>query len=188
MIIVEHLIVGILLAFLAATAVAVIRLKNLFTVVMLSAVYSLLAASIFLSMDAGDVAFTEAAVGAGITTVMLLSTLALTGFAERPRRRGKWLALAMVTLTGVALVWGTIDMPAFGDPQATPRQHVAPRFIEESPREIGIPNMVASVLASYRGFDTLGEVMVVLTAGLGVLMLLGRRRGRHQRSDPGDDL
>ncbi len=173
---IDHLIVMVLLAFMACTAVAVIRLKNLFTVVMLSAIYSLLTASVFLIMDAGDVAFTEAAVGAGITTVLLLSTLALTGFSERPATRGKALPLVLVTLTGLALVWGTFDMPHFGDPEAPAQQHVAPRYVQESPSEIGIPNMVASVLASYRGFDTLGEVVVVFTAGLGVLMLLGRRR------------
>ena len=65
-------------------------------------------------------------------------------------------------------------------------QHVAPRYLERSADEIGIPNVVTSVLASYRGFDTLGEVTVVFTAGVGVVMLLGfgglgRRRQDRQR-------
>ena len=42
-----------------------------------------------------------------------------------------------------------------------------------------MPNLVTAVLASYRGFDTLGEVTVVLTAGIGVLLLLGRREKVH---------
>ncbi|HLS97307.1 MAG: DUF4040 domain-containing protein [Porticoccaceae bacterium] len=178
----EQLIVSVLLAFLAATAVAVIRLHNLFTVVMLFGVYSLLSASVFLIMDAGDVAFTEAAVGAGITTVLMLSTVALTGARVR-RRKGRartLLPLALVSLTGLALVWGTLDLPSYGDPDAPIHHHVAPRYIEQSPVEIGIPNMVASILASYRGFDTLGEVTVVFTAGLGVLLLLGGRRKRGE--------
>src|SRR5690606_5234834 len=178
----EQLIVSVLLAFLAATAVAVIRLHNLFTVVMLFGVYRLLSASVFLIMDAGDVAFTEAAVGAGITTVLMLSTVALTGARVR-RRKGRartLLPLALVSLTGLALVWGTLDLPSYGDPDAPIHHHVAPRYIEQSPVEIGIPNMVASILASYRGFDTLGEVTVVFTAGLGVLLLLGGRRKRGE--------
>ena len=77
-------------------------------------------------------------------------------------------------------MWGTIDLPAYGDPEAPIHHHVAPRYIEDSPTEIGIPNMVASILASYRGFDTLGEVTVVFTAGLGVLLLLGGRRRREE--------
>ena len=61
----------------------------------------------------------------------------------------------------------------FGDPAAPVHHHVAPRYIEDSPTEVGVPNMVTSVLASYRGFDTLGETVVVFTAGVGVLALLG---------------
>ncbi|MEM7564817.1 MAG: Na(+)/H(+) antiporter subunit B, partial [Pseudomonadota bacterium] len=64
----------------------------------------------------------------------------------------------------------------FGDPDNPVHQHVAPRYIEESPKEIGLPNMVTSVLASYRGFDTLGEVVVVFAALIAVLSLLGIRK------------
>ena len=71
-------------------------------------------------------------------------------------------------------------MPLFGNPENPIHQHVAPRYIEETPEAIGIPNVVTSVLADYRGFDTLGEVTVIFTAGIGVLLLLGRRRARKQ--------
>jgi multicomponent Na+:H+ antiporter subunit B len=43
-------------------------------------------------------------------------------------------------------------------------------------QEVGLPNMVTSVLASYRGFDTFGEVAVIFTAGMGVLALLSMVR------------
>jgi len=176
----EHVIVTVLLAFLAATSVAVIRLRSLYTIVMLFAVYSLLSASVFLIMDAGDVAFTEAAVGAGITTVLMLSTVYLTGSAMKPNKRKPWAPLLVVVLTGGALVWGTLDLPAYSDPDAPIHHHVAPRYINDSPEETGIPNTVASVLASYRGFDTFGEVTVVFTAGLGVLLLLGRKKAKDK--------
>ena len=39
-----------------------------------------------------------------------------------------------------------------------------------------MPNVVTAVLASYRGYDTLGETTVVFTAGAGVIALLRRRR------------
>ena len=69
-------------------------------------------------------------------------------------------------------------MPHLGDPNAPVHQHVAPRYIAESPEEIGIPNMVTSVLASYRGYDTLGEVTVIFTAGLGRALALARQPSR----------
>lgn len=172
-----------LLSFLAITAIAVVRLRDLFAVVMLFGIFSLLSAAIFVTLDAVDVAFTEAAVGAGISTVLMLATLALTTRTESPPRHGTLLPLLVVCVTGGALVYGTLDMPRFGDPQAPIHQHVAPRYLQDSPAEIGLPNVVTSVLASYRGYDTLGEVTVIFTAGAGVLMLLGAIRRRTARRD-----
>ncbi len=153
--------------------------------VMLSGIYSLVSASIFVVLDAVDVAFTEAAVGAGITTVLMLGTLALTKSREKIPVHTPMLPLAVVLVTGAALIYGTQGMPAFGDPEAPTNKHVIPRYLEQSPQEIGIPNVVTSVLASYRGYDTLGETTVILTAGVAVMLLLGRSRRR--RRNPGED-
>lgn len=163
----------VLLGMLAITALGVIFLKDLFAVVMLFGVYSLLSALIFVNLDAVDVAFTEASVGAGISTVLMLGTLALTGRKEKSTGTIKLMPLVVVLVTGGALLYGTLDMPPFGDPTNPAHQHVAPRYIEESPQEIGLPNMVTSVLASYRAFDTLGETAVVFAAAIGVLSILG---------------
>ena len=162
--------------FLVVIAIAIVRMHNLFATVMLSGIYSLLMASIFVVLDAVDVAFTEAAVGAGISTVLLLGTLSLTASREKIHVRPSIMPLFVVTVTGAMLLYGTAGMPDFGDPMAPVHQHVAPRYINESPVEIGVPNMVTSVLASYRGYDTLGELAVIFTAGVGVMLLLGRRR------------
>jgi multicomponent Na+:H+ antiporter subunit B len=61
---------------------------------------------------------------------------------------------------------------------------VVPRYLEESGAEIGLPNVVTSVLASYRGYDTLGETTVIFTAGIGVLLLLGGRRKEKRAELP----
>ncbi|MEJ2204882.1 MAG: DUF4040 domain-containing protein [Gemmatimonadota bacterium] len=162
-----------LLALLAVTAFALLRIRNLFAVVMLGGIYSLVSAALFTSLDAVDVAFTEAAVGAGISTVLLLGTLALVGREAKPRVRRPILPLFVVMVTGGVLVYGTFDMPPFGDPANPANHHVAPRYIEESPHEIGVPNMVTSILASYRSYDTMGETTVIFTALIGVLLLVG---------------
>jgi multicomponent Na+:H+ antiporter subunit B len=139
---------------------------------MLLGIYSLLSASLFVSLDAVDVAFTEASVGAGISTLLILASLKLAGRYDKQSRYKPTLALAIVTVTGALLIYGTFDMPHFGAADAPVHQHVAPRYINDSMAEIGIPNIVTSVLASYRGYDTLGEVLVIFTAGLGVMSLL----------------
>lgn len=176
------MILFILLAFLGTVALAVVRLNRLFPAVMLTGIYSLLCAAVFVAMDAVDVAFTEAAVGAGISTVLMLATLALTRSDARPSAQRRPLALPVVLITGAALIYGTLDMPHYGEPAAPPHLHVAPRYLHDSALEIGIPNVVTSVLASYRGYDTLGEVVVIFTAGIGVLTLLGRRRRQPRTS------
>lgn len=163
----------VLLGMLAITALRIIFLKDLFAVVMLFGIYSFLSALIFVNLDAVDVAFTEASVGAGISTVLMLGTLALTGRKEKESNHKAWLPLIVVVVTGAALLYGTLDMPPFGDPSNPAQLHVAPRYIQDSPQEIGLPNMVTSVLASYRAFDTLGETAVVFAAAIGVLSLLG---------------
>ncbi|MDJ0741582.1 MAG: DUF4040 domain-containing protein [Gammaproteobacteria bacterium] len=172
-------------------AIAAIRLRDLFAVAMLFGIFSFLVAALFMDLDAVDVAFTEAAVGAGVTTVLLLSTLRLTNRWERRPGHSRLVPLLVVTITGAALVYGILDAPFFGDPNAPAHQHVAPRYIEQGPQEVGMPNIVTAVLASYRGYDTFGETVVIYTAGLAVLLLLGIPDGpniRPGRSAIGDQL
>ncbi|OUS34651.1 cation:proton antiporter ['Osedax' symbiont bacterium Rs2_46_30_T18] len=139
---------------------------------MLAGIYGLLSASFFVAMDAVDVAFTEASVGAGISSLLMLVAITMTGRSEHPTRHKPVLALVVVVITGALLIYGTLDMPYFGSADAPIHGHVAPRYINDSMQEIGVPNIVTSVLASYRAFDTFGEVVVIFTAGIGVLTLL----------------
>ncbi|MCG7985265.1 MAG: DUF4040 domain-containing protein [Candidatus Thiodiazotropha lotti] len=172
----------ILLTFLATTSIAIMRINNLFAIVMLFGIFSLLSAGLFVVMDAPDVAFTEAAVGAGISTVLMLATLALVKrkkepyYDEAPQAHPAWLPLIVVIVTGSALIYGTWDIPSFGSPDAPSQTHVARFYLENSMLDTGVPNTVTAVLASYRGFDTLGEVTVIFTAAVAVLLLIGGKR------------
>ncbi|MEM6414979.1 MAG: DUF4040 domain-containing protein [Pseudomonadota bacterium] len=163
-----------LLTMLFVVAMNMLKSRHLFAVVMLSGIYSLLSAAFFVSLDAVDVAFTEAAVGAGISTVLMLSAMLLTVRREKPVTPGRApIALVVVLLVGAALFYASIDMPAFGDPSAPANAYVGAKYVQDTPNDIAVPNIVTAVLASYRGFDTLGETVVVFTAGLAVMLLLG---------------
>jgi multicomponent Na+:H+ antiporter subunit B len=70
-------------------------------------------------------------------------------------------------------------LPPFGTPDAVIHRHVVPRYLADSIKETNVPNVVTSVLADYRGFDTLGETTVIFTAGIGVMLLLRRARRRN---------
>lgn len=137
-------------------------------------------ASVLLVLDAVDVALTEASVGAGISTVVLLATLHLTRTIEmRPVRR-RLIPLLLSLVVGGLIVWGTLALPPFGTAESPIHAHVAPRYLSQSVRETGVPNVVTAVLADYRGYDTLGEATVIFTAGIGVMLLL---RGFRRRDD-----
>ena len=164
-----------LLVLLVITALAIVRSDSLFAAVILTGIFSLLMAANFFLLDAADVALTEAAIGAGISTVLFLGALALTGENERSRSSNRLLALGVVAVTTLIVIYATFDKPRFGDPEAPVHQHVGPWYLEKTPELVGIPNAVTAVLASFRGYDTLGEVFVVLTAGIGVLFLLSAR-------------
>jgi multicomponent Na+:H+ antiporter subunit B len=161
---------------MAATVVAMVLQRNLLGVVVLFAIYSFLMATVLAGLDAVDVAMTEAAVGAGVSTVLLLGALHLTGSWEAKPLHRPALPLVLAAAVGAVLVYGSFGLPAFSDPQAPIHTHVAPRYLNEASKETGVPNVVTAVLASYRGYDTLGETVVVFTAGAGVIALLRRRR------------
>ena len=183
---IETLINLVLFFMLVLTALAIVRINHLFAVVMLSGVFSLLSALLFVTLDAVDVAFTEAAVGAGISTVLMVGTIALTARTQKKSSRSGLVPFIVVAVTGAALVYGTLDMPDFGDPNAPAQLHVGPEYMAGSIKDIDVPNVVTSILASYRGYDTLGETAVVFTAGIGVLMLLsglGRRRREDEEEE-----
>ena len=164
-----------LLGMMAMTAIAIARLRSLFAIVMLSGVYSLFSAAWFVVVDAVDVAFTEAAVGAGISTALILGGMLLTvRTAKQDDRVLKRFAPFLVCLvTGAVLVYATIDLPGFGEPNSPANIYLAKEYMERNTGDIGIPNVVTSILASYRGFDTFGETGVVFIAGLAVALLIG---------------
>lgn len=182
-----------LLAMLIVITIGIIRVRNLFAVVMLAGIFSLLMAAVFTLLDAVDVAFTEAAVGAGISTILALGTLALIDNRnEKVPLRFRWVPLGVSATVGFVLIWAMEGMPQMGDPNAPAQLHLGPDFIARTPVEIDVPNIVTAVLASYRGFDTLGEVAVIFTAGIGVMYLLtampviGGRAQRRKRKE-GDE-
>jgi multicomponent Na+:H+ antiporter subunit B len=166
----------VLLSLLAVVTIGIVRLRNLFAIVILSGIYSFLMASVMIVLDAVDVAMTEASVGAGISTILMLGVLYLTKTEESPPVHSPVLPLFVAIVTGAVLIYGTFGLPPFGLAGTPIHTHVAPDYLTGSVPQTGIANVVTSVLASYRGFDTLGETTVIFTAGIGVLLLLKRLR------------
>lgn len=167
-----------LLGIVTVLAAAIVRQRNLLAATILLSVYGLVMALLWALMQAYDVGFTEAAVGAGVSTVLLVATLARLG-REASRERGppgpNVPALLGCLATGAALIWGTLDMPPVGSPDA-PLQRRGPGtdYMAPAPIQGPVPNMVTVLLADYRGYDTMFETAVIFTAGASLILLLRR--------------
>jgi multicomponent Na+:H+ antiporter subunit B len=88
------------------------------------------------------------------------------------------LSLCITIIAGLLLLYGSGEFPPWGDPRQPASTHVSPRYIEKTLPETGVPNAVTSVLADYRGYDTMFETSVIFTAGVAVMMLLRRSNGK----------
>ena len=88
----------------------------------------------------------------------------------------RFLYVLIILSTGLFLFYGAMDMPRWGDPESPASLNVSPRYIEHALEETAVPNMVTAVLADYRGYDTLGETVVIFAAGVCCLLILRRRK------------
>jgi len=166
------------MALLAVIALALIRVRDLFATILLLSAYSGLLAVLLALLGATDVAFTEAVVGAGISTVFIMALVRRIDPEEVPRRGRlqRTAAAVLVLALGAVLLHGALALPALGDPLAPATVHVSPAYIERSLADTATPNVVTAVLADYRSFDTLIETTVVLTAAIACTLILGRKR------------
>lgn len=172
---------------LAATAVGVVMVRGLFGLTVLLSVYSGLFMVVLMLLGAVDVAFTEAVVGAGISTGFLVALLRYMRVEPEltagpavevaaTRRSRRILATISALLLGGVMVYAIHALPAFGDLDAPHQQHVAQQYIERTLEDTHTPNVVTAVLADYRSFDTLIETSVVLTGALACVLILSRGR------------
>lgn len=165
-----------LVGFVIACAAAAALLRDVLAAVIAFSAYSLGVAIIWVVLRAPDVALTEAAVGAGVMTVLLLLTIARTvrpvdeATLERVDIGALAAAIALVAVLSTTL----LALPPVGAHAPGSAGEVSAYYLENAYEETGVQNVVTAVLASYRGFDTLGEAVVVYAAGAGILVVLQR--------------
>jgi multicomponent Na+:H+ antiporter subunit B len=171
-----------LFVILIVTAVLALQVEDLLTAVAMLAGYSLFAALLFAGMKAVDVAFVEAALGAGLTGVLLIGAILATS-RRIDGKVGGGRRLAVLAVVGAfvgLMLFASGGLPDRGDPEAPAHHRVAPEYLEGSMEETRTPNVVTAVLADYRSMDTLGETLVILTAALAASLVLVRREEGEQ--------
>lgn len=159
-----------------------IRAKNRLDIVIFSSSFSLLTAVMYLLLDAPDVGMTEAAVGVLVSLFSIYVLRAINSADEEIE--DKFNPILFILALGLAglLIYAARDLPEFGNEQAISQQTLAAYYIENTYKEIGIDSVVAAILASYRGFDTFLETLVILVGGLSVLLISPVTKGEAKES------
>jgi len=166
-----------LLVLVVLCALGAALLRDLLAVIIVFAAYSLGVSIIWLLLRAPDVALTEAAVGAGIMSLLFLLALANT---TRPStdelfESVEWRPLLGVGAFVIVMAATVPHLPAIGSSGAANPVvggEVTEYYLANAYEETEVKNAVTAVLAAYRGFDTLGEAVVVFTAGVAALTVL----------------
>jgi len=159
------------------TCIKLITSKSLVESIIIMSVFSLFIGICYLFLDAPDVAMTETALGACLSTCVLLNLTKIVGEDMGKVRKSKIiLAYILCSAFIVCLSWAALDIPEFGTNDSPLQTHLTKYYVENTHKDIAIPSIVAAILASYRGFDTLGETSVILIAGLAVIVIKSRRK------------
>jgi len=166
----------VIFAIMIPTALLALWLRDLLGSVAVLAAYSLFVALLFAGMAAPDVALVEVVIGAGVTGLLLVGAILLTARGDDASEGGtsRWVPGVLVAGFLALMLFGSVDLPDYADPEAPGHQRISPDYIEGSLDDTETPNVVTSVLADYRSFDTLGETLVIITAGLACLVILLR--------------
>ncbi|TKS61815.1 MAG: monovalent cation/H+ antiporter subunit A [Nitrospira sp.] len=165
-----------LLILLLVTALGAVIVRDLIGAVLILGSYSFFLALCWAWMGSPDVAFTEAVVGSGMSTVLFLFALFQTVPQEDPssHRDTPWFVALGLGVLGLLLLYGAIDLPRFGDIAAPANAYLSPTYIQQSLEQMNTPNIVTAILMDYRSLDTLIETAVVFTAGVACALLLRR--------------
>jgi multicomponent Na+:H+ antiporter subunit B len=175
-----------LFVILVVTSVIALRVADLLAAVAALAAYSLFAALLFAGMGAVDVAFVEAAIGAGVTGILFVAAVLVTTrrTGEAARRPAHWSAVGVIAVFVGLMLYASVGLPDRGDPGAPAHRHVSPAYIEGALADSATPNVVTALLADYRSHDTFGETLVIFTAGLACALILRRRPEQEPEPEP----
>jgi multicomponent Na+:H+ antiporter subunit B len=163
-----------LLSLLLVVTVFIVLSKYLVVSAVLMCAFSSLITLIYLIMNAPDVAITEASVGAGLSTVFTFAALSLIK-DHKVNLSHNYITLFFMLFLAVCLSYFMIQLPDFGDSNAPIHLHISSYYVKNTEKAVGITNVVTAILASFRGYDTFGETIVVFTAALCITLILKKK-------------
>jgi multisubunit Na+/H+ antiporter MnhB subunit len=174
---------GTLALALPLVAWRVLASRDLRQAVVLFIALGLLSALAWARLAAPDIALVEAAVGAGLTGALVMSSLGWLGdpVPAAPGAGGRRLAAAVLLPVVVAgLAWAVLSLPAPSRGLAGPVMVALP--------DTGVSHPVTAVLLNLRAYDTLLELLVLVVAALGIGVLLPAAASAPRGGPPGGSM
>lgn len=178
---------------LLGTALAVFFTKKNLTAIIIFTAYSLIMSLVWVIIKSPDLAITEAAVGAGITSLLFYVTLSSVdelkefehmGFKKKPDKKNSkaftGVGVAITVVIVILLLFSVSNLPPYGSAENPSVNQVFDRYVESGVTETGAINLVASVILDYRAFDTFGEAIMIFTALMAVMMLVKKEKEKLQ--------
>lgn len=159
--------------------------KKILKNILLLSIFSMLISLCYLLMDAPDVAMTEVALGSCVSTCVLLNFVKMIDSENSIHLKLRNIIPATILCLSFAavLTWAGLELPLYGASTAPVHQHVGKYYLENTMVDIGLPAPVTAALASYRGFDTLGETTVILIAGIAALLIFSMKNIKHYKKE-----
>ena len=181
-----------LMVFVVGSALLIPFIDDIVGAIVAFGIVALGVAVMWVLLAAPDIALIEAAVGAGVVSLLFMLTLVKTTGLAKARmetdggdddttRRLTPQNLAIVGFVGIPLLYivASLDPVGYAGAPAVALEtggELTPYgyYIEQTVEETGFSNSVIAVLVVYRGLDTLGELIVAFAAAVSILIVLGR--------------
>lgn len=171
---IDNIASSVLLFYLLIIAISILFTDRIFIATLLCGLFSLIIASTYMFMGAVDVAMTEAIVGGGVSTVFFIN--AINHVDENIKKKQKTFhlmaSILIMMCTCIALLFSIIDMPAYGDINNPVNNHIYKYYIKTARDDFGFSDVVTAILASIRGYDTMGETTVVMLAAMSSMLIM----------------
>ncbi|MFC6616606.1 hydrogen gas-evolving membrane-bound hydrogenase subunit E [Deinococcus radiophilus] len=171
---------------LIAGAVGVLLARNRLTAVLLMGLTGFGTAAAFLAFRAPDLALTQMVIETVTVILFLLAFRYLPGVRDLPRTRAQYVTdLTIAAAAGLGtMVFVLASQPSLAD-------KISPYHLAYSYKGGGGNNVVNVTLVDFRGFDTLGEIIVVGMVSLAVLALVrvgkrGQTGSNSQQAEAAD--
>ena len=179
----NELISTITLPLLIIISIFVVFARSVVRATLLFSLFSMCSGLLYISLNAFDVALTEIAVGACISTLFLLFTIKIVKSNNKNVSDSMNISDHVFTILCTLIFFGTFFnismlLPIYGNKTNETHKYIQD-FIDYINNDIHIPNMVSAILADIRAYDTLIETTVIFTAAISIYALLYKNTNKE---------